>query len=179
MYAGNLGIAQGLHTAVEAAAILGSGFRLVLLGGGPERRRLGELAASLPEGSVEFRDPVQPADAALQMRSADALLVSLGAEPELAKFVPSKLFDCCALARPVILAAAGEAPRLAAATEAAQVVATGDPAALAAAVHGLRKDPERARALAAAGPVFAAGYRRERGVERLSALLAEVAEAGR
>ncbi len=175
MYAGNLGIAQGLDAAVEAARLLGPGFRLVLLGDGPERRRLGELAAELPEGSIEFRDPVQPQEAATQMRAADALLVSLGTEPALAKFVPSKLFDCCALGRPVILAAAGEAPRLAAASEAVLPVPVGDPPALADAVRRLRDDPTVAEGLAERGPLFASGYLRERQVERLERLLAEVA----
>jgi len=175
MYAGNLGIAQGLETAVEAQRLLGPPFRLVLLGGGPERERLREVAAGLSPGSVEFRDPVQPHEAAIQMRAADALLVSLGAEPALAKFVPSKLFDCCALGRPVILAASGEAPRLAAASQAALPVAVGDAEALAGAVRSLRDDPALAAGFSERGPAFASDYLRERQVDRLERLLVEVA----
>jgi glycosyltransferase involved in cell wall biosynthesis len=171
VYGGNFGIAQGLEHAVEAAGLLGPEFKLVLLGGGPERERLGELAAALPPGLVEFREPVQPLVAAKILRAADALLVSLGAAPELAKFVPSKLFDCCALGRPVIVAAAGEAARLAGDQDAAAIVPPGDPAALAAAVRRLRDDPDHASALAAAGPPFAEQFRRERQVERVEAVL--------
>lgn len=179
MYAGNLGIAQGLETAVRAAGVLGPEFRLILLGDGPQRERLRELAAGLPEGAVEFRNAVQPEIAATQMRAADALLVSLGAAPELAKFVPSKLFDCCALGRPVIVAAAGEAPRLAAESAAAATAPAGDAAALAGAVRDLRDDPGRGATLATAGRRFAAGYLRERQVERLERLLVDVARRGR
>src|SRR4029079_13581737 len=91
----------------------GDGFRLVLLGEGPQRQALRERAATLPDGTVEFRDAVQPEEAAVQMRDADALLVSLAPTPELAKFVPSKLFDSWALGRPVILATAGESAPIA------------------------------------------------------------------
>lgn len=179
MYAGNFGLAQGLETAIQAARLLGDGFRLVLLGGGPERARLGELASELPAGTVEFREPVQPEVAARQMRAADALLVSLGAQPELAKFVPSKLFDCAALRRPVILAAAGEAPRIAEDASAALVIAPGDPAALADAVRRLRGDSAAGERLAAAGAELASRYLRERQIEGLERILADAAGAGR
>ena len=57
---------------------------------------------------VAFRDLMQPAEAARHLRAADALLVPLDSQPGLEKFVPSKLFDCCAIGRPVVVAAAGE-----------------------------------------------------------------------
>jgi glycosyltransferase involved in cell wall biosynthesis len=173
MYAGNFGIAQGLSTAVEAASRLGEGFRLVLLGGGPERQRLARAAAQSGPGRVELREPVQPAEAALQMRAADALLVSLDAQPELAKFVPSKLFDCCALGRPVILAASGEAPRLAAEADAALVVAPADPDALAGAVRRLRDEPALASRLSDAGRAFAAHHLREDQIGNLERILGD------
>ncbi len=175
VYAGNLGIAQGLEHAVEAQRLLGDEFRLVLLGGGPQRGRLGELAAALPEGQVEFREPVQPEEAAGLMRAADALLVSLGEAPELAKFVPSKLFDCCALGRPVVLAARGEAPRIAATRDAALIVEPGDPGALAEAIRRVRDDAELRDRLIAAGPQLAGDYLRERTIERLEDVLSSVA----
>ena len=174
IYAGNLGIAQGLEHAVEAQRLLGDEFRLVLLGGGPERTRLGEQAAGLPQGQVEFREPVQPEEAAGLMRAADALLVSLGEAPELAKFVPSKLFDCCALGRPVVLAARGEAPRIAASRDAALTVEPGNPQALADAVRRVRDDAELRDRLIAAGPQLAGDYLRERTVERLADVLSSV-----
>ena len=174
MYAGNLGIAQGLSAAIDAADVLGEGFRLVLLGDGPERVELERQATALAPGRVVFRGLVQPEVAAQEMRGADALLVSLGDRPELAKFVPSKLFDCCALGRPVVLAAAGEAPRLAESAGAACVVPPGDPAALAAAVRRLHDDAALRGELAAAGRAFARDYRRERQTERLAGVLEAV-----
>ena len=144
---------------------------MVLLGGGPQRAGLQEQAADLPPGTVEFREAVQPEEAATQMKTADALLVSLAANPELAKFVPSKLFDYCAVGRPVIVAAAGEAQRLVAEGGAGMAVPPADAEALAAAVRRLRDDPALGASLAEAGRAFASQHLRERQVAQLEGIL--------
>jgi colanic acid biosynthesis glycosyl transferase WcaI len=174
-YAGNLSIAYGLEAAVDAAALLGEEFRLLFLGEGPVRARLEERAAASAADSVEFRDLVPARQAARYMRASDALLVPVAAEPALEKMVPSKLFDCCAVGRPVLLAAAGEARRLAEEAGAALPVPPGDAAALADAVRRVRDDTDLASSLAERGPAFAARYVREDQVDRLADLLDAVA----
>lgn len=174
-YAGNLGIAQGLGTAVEAAAELGEEFQLQLVGSGPVREKLEARAAELPPGSVVFRGLVEPELAARYLRASDATLVSLGAQPELSKFVPSKLFDCCAVGRPVVLSAAGEPQRLAAAADAALPIPPEDRTALVAALRKLRDDPALRERLSVAGRDFAGEYLREDQVSRLEGVLAAVA----
>jgi glycosyltransferase involved in cell wall biosynthesis len=173
-YAGNLGIAQGLGTAVEAAGKLGAGFQLQLVGAGPVREKLEARVAELPADTVVFRGLVEPALAARYLRASDANLVSLGAQPELSKFVPSKLFDCCAVGRPVILSAAGEPQRLAAAAEAAIPIPPEDRDALVGALRKLRDDPGLRAKLSADGRKFAQGYLREDQVQRLETVLADV-----
>jgi colanic acid biosynthesis glycosyl transferase WcaI len=175
-YAGNLGLAQGLEAAVEAAARLGDGFRLLLVGEGARRDELRRLAAGVGPDAVAFRDPVPPGEAARILRASDALLVSLAAAPGLEGFVPSKLFDCCAVARPVILAAAGEARAIASEAEAAICVPPGDPEAIAGTVRRLAEDEQLARDLARRARTFAEEHSRERGVERLERLLIGIAE---
>jgi glycosyltransferase involved in cell wall biosynthesis len=170
-YAGNVGLAQGLEAAVEAARVLGAGFRLLIVGGGPLLGEARRLAATLTDGQVEIRDAVQPSEARRLMRASDALLVSLAARPGLDRFVPSKLYDCCAVGRPVVLAARGEAPRLIEATGAALAVPPGDPAALAAAVRSLKNDPALRSSLSASGRAFAAQNLREDRAIELAALL--------
>jgi glycosyltransferase involved in cell wall biosynthesis len=174
-YAGNLGIAQGLAAAVEVAGRLGERFQLQLVGAGPMKAQLEEQAAALAPGSVVFRGLVQPEVAARYLRASDANLVSLGAQPELAKFVPSKLFDCCAVGRPVILSAAGEPQRLAAAADAALPIPPEDADALEAALLRLQAEPELGRGLSERGREFARDYLRELQVERLEEVLAGVA----
>ncbi len=173
-YGGNLGLAQGLDAAIDAAAELGDGFQLLLIGDGPLRARLENRAAELPPGSVAIRGLVQPDVAARLLRAADALLVPLDARPALRKFVPSKLFDYAALGRPVIVSAAGEASRIAAEAGAGLTIAPGDPVALAAAVRRLRDEPSLGESLSAAGRGLARAYLRDRGVDRLDALLRSV-----
>jgi glycosyltransferase involved in cell wall biosynthesis len=170
-YAGNVGIAQGLDAALEAAELLGKGFQLRIVGAGPVLEKLRARAAALPPGYVEFTGLVQPGLAARYLRASDAVLVPLAAHPTLASFVPSKLFDACAVGRPVILAAVGEARRLTEAADAVLPVAPEDPVALAGALRRLRDEPEFARALAERGRGFAAGYLRESQVERLEQVL--------
>jgi glycosyltransferase involved in cell wall biosynthesis len=174
-YAGNLGLSQDLEVAIAAARMLGDGFQLLLLGDGSSRARLEQLAADLAGREVLFRDLVPVAEAMLVMRASDALLVSLTDLPELGRTVPVKLYDSCAIGRPVIVAAPGEARRLAEHAGAAVVVEPGDPAGLAEAVRALRADPERAERLVAAGREFAIANLRDAGVDGLERVLAQSA----
>lgn len=178
-YAGNMGLAQGLEAAVDAAGELGEGFELLMLGSGPMLESLRERAAGLPAGRVVFADAVPPERAARIMRASDALLVPLAADPGLAGFVPSKLFDCCAVGRPVVVATPGEANRLASEAGAAMDVPPGDPAAIAGAVRRLASDEGLREKLAAAGRSFAARYERDRGVTELERAIERAVERGR
>jgi colanic acid biosynthesis glycosyl transferase WcaI len=178
-FAGNVGRAQGLDSAIDAAAMLGEGFRLLVLGDGAARRELEDRAAALPVGRVEFRDQVEPERAVRFLRASDALLVPLSAAPELRAFVPSKLFDFCAVGRPVVLTAAGEAVRLAADAGAAIAVPPGRPEEIAAAVRALRDDPSLGARLVSQGRRFASAHLREEQAERLADLLEEVSSSSR
>jgi putative colanic acid biosynthesis glycosyltransferase WcaI len=128
---------------------------------------------------VIFRGQVAPEEAVRHVRASDALLVPLSGHPILRTFVPSKLFDCCAAGRPVIVAAAGEPARLAEAAGAAIAVPPEHPEQLAAALRRLRGDPELRERLAAAGRAFGASNRRERGIDRLEAVLLATRRAPR
>ena len=174
-FGGNLGLAQGLDTAIDAARLLGPEYALLLLGDGAARQGLEARARELAPGQVLFRDQLPPGPAADLLVCADALLVSLSADPALSSFVPSKLFDFCALGRPVVLAVNGEAARLASAAGAAFVVPPGDPEALAAAIRRLRDDPSSADGLARAGRAWARHHLRERRLEELEGVLVETA----
>jgi glycosyltransferase involved in cell wall biosynthesis len=174
-FAGNLGLAQGLDAAIDAAALLGPEYKLILLGDGAARPALEQRVANVAPGLVEFRDQVPREPAAELLRASDALLVSLSPDPVLESFVPSKLFDFCALGRPVLVAANGEPQRLIRATEAAASVPAGDADALATAVRDLHARPETATRLGEAGRQFAREHLRDRQVERLETILERVA----
>lgn len=170
-YAGNVGLSQRLDVAIRAAGLLGVGFRLVIVGDGASRERLQELARSLPAADVAFVDPVDPVEAAALMARSDALLVPLADDPVLAKTIPVKLYDACAVGRPVIVAAPGEAQELARAYGAGLIIDPYDPTSLAAAVRRLREEPDFAGRLAAAGLRLARASLREDQVPVLESLL--------
>lgn len=177
-YAGNLGLAQGLSVAVRAAELLGAGFRLLIVGDGPQRAELEALARSRAAGQVQFTGLVGRQRAGELMRASDALLVSLLRSPGLEYAVPSKLYDCCAVARPVIVAAAGEARRLASEHSIGLSVDPDEPEDLARAVRRLCDEPGLRDRLADAGARFAAKNLRESQVDRLEAMLDSVARFG-
>lgn len=176
-YAGNLGMVAGLETAIDAARELGEGFQLVLVGDGSRRKELERLASDVPAGQVEFLDAVPPAEAARLMRASDALLASRAPAPELDGMVLSKLYDCCAVGRPVIVAAAGETNRLAEEAGAAVTIRPGDSGELASALRRIRDDDSLRDQMAASARAFGEANSRERGTEKLERLLREVVDA--
>ena len=178
-YAGNVGLSQGLEVAVDAAGRLGPDFQLLILGEGASRPKLRRIAASAPPGSVVFRDPLPPPEAARLMRASDALLVSLADKPALGKTVPVKLYDSAALGRPIVVAAPGEPRRLSEETGAALTVPPGDAGALARAIRELRDDGALGTRLSAAARNFAAANLREDGVARMESVLSAASHAGR
>lgn len=177
-YAGNVGIAQGVEALIETAELLDDDFQVQVVGSGPRLEQIRERAATLPPGRVAFRGVVPPERAARLLRASDASVVPLGRVAERHRSVPIKLFDFCAVGRPVVLAAAGEAARMANEFDAALCVPPEDPAALAAAVRRLRDDRELRARLAEQGRAFAERNLREDGVDRLAQVLEGVV-AGR
>ena len=173
-YAGNIGLSQDLDTAIEASRLLGAEYRLLILGGGSARARVEQQARMRAPETTVLRPAVPPEEAMRVMRASDALLVPLADREELGRSVPVKLYDSCAIGRPVIVAAPGEARRLAEQAEAAIVVPPGDPRALAEAVRRLHSEPELATAVTERGRAFAREHLREREVERLAELLRDL-----
>ena len=178
-YAGNLGMVAGLETAIDAARELGEGFQLVLIGDGSRRSDLERLASGIPNDQVVFHDAVPPAEAAELMRASDALLASRAPAPELDGMVLSKLYDCCAVGRPVIVSAAGETSRLATEAAAGLSIPPGDAVELASAVRRLRDDNALRERLAAGARAFGEANSRERGVAELERVLRRVVDTRR
>lgn len=178
-YAGNVGLSQDLATAIKAAELLGDGFQLLIVGEGASRPALERLASEMPNADVVFRDPVAPAEAARLMAASDALLVPLANNPTLAKTVPVKLYDSCAVGRPVVVAAPGEARRLAQQYGAAICVSPERPDALADALRKIKDSPEIRTRLVEGGRRLALDSLRGDRVVDLEALLRRVVAGSR
>jgi glycosyltransferase involved in cell wall biosynthesis len=178
-YAGNLGIAQGLTIALDAAERLrdaGVGdVRFSIVGRGPVAVSLEAERNRRRLDNVVFGSPVPVDHVGDLLQSSHALLIPLRNDPLLEDFIPSKLYDAMAVGRPVIVAAGREAAAIVRETGCGVVVPPGDGGALADAVRALAADRERARALGAAGRRAAAGHARSRQVRPLADVLAHAA----
>jgi glycosyltransferase involved in cell wall biosynthesis len=127
--------------------------------------------------NVHFHAQVPLAEIPAVLAASDALLVPLSAHPTFEQFVPSKLIDFMAAGRPVILSAAGEAPRILERAGAGIAVTPEDPRALADAVRWLRDHQVEAEAMGERGRAFAATQLRSIQAERLEQVLFD--EVGR
>lgn len=134
LFAGNLGMVQGLDTVVRAAKELppGDRTRFVFVGDGADQDRLMALAKNLNVGDrVEFIDRQPMSEMPRFMAAADALLVHLR-RSELCKWViPTKTIAYLAAGKPIIMAMEGAAADLVAEANAGTTVPPDDPKALA------------------------------------------------
>jgi len=149
LFAGNLGLVQGLDTVVRAAQLLpaDSSIRFVLVGDGADRQRLQGIAAEagLPARRLQFidRQPVERINTFLA--AADVLLVHLK-RSELSHYViPTKTLAYMATGRPILMAMEGAAAELVRAAGAGIVIAPGEPDQLAAEALALSRLSSAAR----------------------------------
>lgn len=172
-YAGNLGLAQGLRIAIDAADLLrGSAVRFVLVGDGPARAELhDEIEKRGLSDVISLRPGIPVADVGAFLRSCDALLVPLRDHPLLGDFIPSKLYDAMAVGRPVLVAARGEAAALTTKSNAGIVISPEDGVGLAEASRRLADDPDLARRLGRSGHEAAEGLTRSKQVDLLERVL--------
>lgn len=176
LYAGTVGMAHGLETLVEAARIAGpDAVEVTIAGQGAEWPALAERVRREGAGNVTLLGAV-PAAAVPQLYArSDAGVVLLRDRPIFAGALPTKLLECMAAGRPVVLGARGEAAALVRTTGAGLVVEPEDPVALADAFRVLSGDPARRTALATSARAAAAGFTRAATVKRWAALLEDVA----
>jgi putative colanic acid biosynthesis glycosyltransferase WcaI len=172
-YAGTIGLAHGLEFTADTAQLLGDDYLLLVIGDGPRRFALERRAAKVPPSLVDLRGLMPASKAALHLRAADAVLVSERQDMT----VSAKLYDVCAIGRPVIAACRGELRRVVEREQIALAVPHGDPAALADALRRLRSDPELRTRLSDRARSFARLHLRERQADQLAELL-ESAGAG-
>jgi len=115
MFAGNFGKAQALETVLKAAAAieqLQPRIQFVLVGSGVEEERLREQVLSMGLTNVVFHDRLPMSEMRAFMQHADALLVSLRADPLFKITIPSKTQAYMAAGKPIIMAVAGDAAEL-------------------------------------------------------------------
>ena len=165
LYAGTLGLAQGLPTLVQAAALAGPEVvQLTIAGDGPAAADLAAEAHARKLTNVSMLGPVEPSRVPALYEHSDAGVVPLRDRPIFSGAVPTKLLEVLAAGRPAIVSARGESAELVLEAQAGMVVAPEDPHALAAAFARLRSDPDTAAAMGRRGLAKALEFDRARAV---------------
>jgi colanic acid biosynthesis glycosyl transferase WcaI len=115
LFAGTMGIAQGLDTLLDCARICSEDLpnvQFVLVGGGVDRPRLENRANAMALSNVTFLPP-QPVQAMGKiLSSADALIVHLKDDPLFSITIPSKTQAYLYIGKPIIMAVRGDAADL-------------------------------------------------------------------
>lgn len=114
LYAGILGIAQGLEIILHAAVNFktDSAVKFVIMGSGPEKEKLLELKKELSVPNVIFLEPVSKAEMPEVLKNADAAIIPLKKLDLFLGAIPSKIFENLAMEIPILLGVDGEARKL-------------------------------------------------------------------
>jgi len=178
LYAGLIGIAQGVEIAVETSHRLADDSRVhfLVVGDGVRRAAIEQEVSERGLTNITML-PRQPREAMpALLATADVCLVPLSAAG-IVDAVPSKLLEAWAHRRPVILAAQGESAKIVQEAGGGLVVAPGDGAALAEAVRRLADEPETSGAMAEAGRAYVeARYDRRDLARQMEHVLRDVVE---
>ena len=137
LFAGTMGVYQGLDAVLDAAELLyaaGDRVRFVFVGGGIERDRLIARASEIP--TVQFLDRRPTEEMPALIAVADALLVHLKNEPLFDITIPSKTQAYLYAGRPIVMAVRGDAADIVREAEAGVLCEPEDPASIA---DGIRR----------------------------------------
>lgn len=176
VYAGSVGLAQGVGTLLEAVAPLAdAGVSLRVVGDGFERDVLDARARARGLANVRFEPAVEAERVPTLLAAADAVVVMLRRGWLYERSLPTKLVEGLAAGRPVIVAAAGESARIVSEARAGYVAEPESPDSLRAAIRACLDDPARAERGRAGRLSAEAHFDRRRIVARLAGYLGEAA----
>ena len=148
MFAGNLGVLQGLDTVVRACGALPPHVLVAIVGDGVDRPRLEALARELDVlDRIHFVGRQPASSMADYFAAADALLVHLRDSPLSPLIIPTKTIAYLAAAKPIVMATTGASADIVTQSGAGVVLAPGDPHGLASAIVELagRSEADRAQ----------------------------------
>jgi glycosyltransferase involved in cell wall biosynthesis len=179
LYMGNHGVSQALGQVVDAAKVLlpRSDILFLMVGDGAEKERIKRIARGLP--NIQFI-PSQPKERVwLFYKAAHVALVPLKDVKGFETFIPSKMFEIMAAARPMVGALRGEGADILTASQSAIVVPPEEPEKMAQAILHLIDHPDKADKMGAAGRAFVSqNYRHTLLGQQYLGILAKVTGRG-
>ncbi len=113
-YLGTIGMAHGLHELLPYLPhdIAGKPISLLVVGEGAERERARQVAASAGIKNVHFVGMVKKSEVPRYLSIFDCGLVPLREDTNFERVIPSKIFELCAMGKPILLGVRGEAQDL-------------------------------------------------------------------
>jgi colanic acid biosynthesis glycosyl transferase WcaI len=182
IYAGLIGLAQALTSALETADLiktLDGDVHFLFFGDGPAKANLLVQAQQRQLANVTFL-PAQPRELVpAYLSAADAALIPLVRE-RLIGALPSKMFDAMACERPILLSAEGEALLILREEQVGLSVPPETPELLCQAIIALKRDPAQARQYGNRGrQAVIERYSRQAQARQLERVLGTVVECQR
>jgi glycosyltransferase involved in cell wall biosynthesis len=178
LYVGAHGISHALRAILATAELLRDdpSIELVFVGEGAEKKMLVNAAVDMGLPNVRFLPGQAKATMPGWYAAADVVLVPLRNIPLFETFIPSKMFEIMACARPIVGSVRGEARAILERSGGALITDPEDSAGIAEAIRTLRHDPARRAQLGEAGRQFVLEhYNRRTLAHRYLDLLAAVA----
>jgi glycosyltransferase involved in cell wall biosynthesis len=165
---------KGHHVLLRACSLMSRPVRCILVGEGPQRRRLEQLAAELGIGDrVEFAGAVPQAELVEIYGRADVFVLASVVLERSGKrdVIPNVLAEAMAMQLPVVATDVSGISELVSDGVGGRLVPPNDPAALAAVLEELLADPEERERLAAGGcEKVRRDFDREKNIEALANL---------
>lgn len=173
VYAGSVGLAQGVRTLIDAVAPLAArGVVLHIVGDGYERASLEDEVRRRSLAHVRFEPPVPADRIPVVLAAADAILVALRRGRLYEHALPTKLLEGLAAGRPVIVSAAGDAASIVTGAGAGMAAPPEEPEVLGRVILELAARDDRA-AMGRRARAAAEAYDRSLVVARLDACIRE------
>jgi glycosyltransferase involved in cell wall biosynthesis len=166
LFAGTIGVMQGLDTLIDAAGSLKRSaphVRLAFIGGGVEVPRLADRARAEGLTNVSFLDRVPQEEIGQYFAAADAMIVHLKRDPLFEVMIPAKTQGYMAAGRPLVMAVSGNAADVVARAQCGVIAEPSDAASVASAIERLAmKDPAELQQMGQNAKAF---YHREMSME--------------
>ena len=144
VYAGTIGLAQGLDTLLAAVGPMGpDDLEVHIVGEGADRSRLMERAAGEGWSHVRFDRPVPTTEVPVVLAAADVVVVLLRRGWLYERSLPTKFVEGLAAGRPLIVSADGDAARFVVEAGAGIAAPAEDADALAAAIREMMASSRR------------------------------------
>jgi glycosyltransferase involved in cell wall biosynthesis len=178
-YIGTHGMAHGLDTLIDAAALLqesrrGANVRLVMVGDGADRQRLEARAKTEQLNNVIFVDSVPKEDVTRYWSLLDAAIIHLRKTELFRAVIPSKLFECMGMGVPVLLGVQGESEEIVNRHDVGIVFEPENPGELVNCIFRLQDEPLLSARLSRNGSEAARHYDRKALAQRMLEIIARL-----